>query len=221
MEPLRLIAVIRRNLLRIAILAVIVGVAVGIGSSYLPRTYQASTKLLVAGKMLGDPPLIDEISAASRMAQTLAELATTRPLLSAALASAGDATDPATFKDQLNVTAAPDSLFIVVTVRAADPAASANLANAVASQLIAQAPPLLGWPATATSPVSTVETAAPPAVSTAPRSLLYGVLAGVAVAIVALALAVLLDAQRTPVRPGPSWPDRPSVPEATARSRRA
>jgi capsular polysaccharide biosynthesis protein len=171
--------------------------------------------------MLGNPPQIDEISAAARMAQTLAELATTRPLITAALASAGDGTDPATFLSQLNVTAASDSLFIVVTVRATDPARSANLANAVASQLITQAPILLGSTAVTASPVSTVEAAIAPATPSSPGPLLNGVLAGVAVAFLALILAILVDAQRTIVRPGPSWPDRPTAPEATARSRRA
>ncbi len=51
----------------------------------MPKTYQASTKLVVAGALLGNPPQIDEMDAAARLAQTLAELATTRPVLVAAL----------------------------------------------------------------------------------------------------------------------------------------
>ena len=198
MEYARLAGILRRNALRIALFAALVGLGVGVVTSLMPKMYQASTKLVVAGAMLGDPPQIDQIQAATRMAQTLAELATSRPVLAAALATARDPTTPDAFRDQLSVHAAPDSLFVIVTVQATDAQSSASLANAVARQLIIQAPLLLG----ATSPAATspsIRSRAPcPRRPTSPRVMLYALLAVVTAVFVAIVVAIIADYRRRP-----------------------
>ena len=216
MEYARLAGILRRNALRIALFAALVGLGVGVVTSLMPKMYQASTKLVVAGAMLGDPPQIDQIQAATRMAQTLAELATSRPVLAAALATARDPTTPDAFRDQLSVHAAPDSLFVIVTVQATDAQSSASLANAVARQLIIQAPLLLGATSpAATSPINTVESALPPDSPTSPRVMLYALLAVVTAVFVAIVVAIIADYRRRPARAAqgaPSYPRRPDSP---------
>ena len=204
MEFERLVGILRRKALRIVLFATLVGVGVGVLSSQMPKTYEASTTLVVAGAMLGNPPQIDQIQAAARMAQTLAELATARPVLAAALRTIGDSSTPEAFRGQVDARAAPDSLFIIVTARADDATMSARLANAVASQLVIQAPELLGATSAAvTSPINTVETALPPSSPISPRVLLYTLLAIVAAVLLAVVVAIVADYRRHPATADP------------------
>lgn len=212
MEPQRLFGILGRNALRIILVAAVAGVAVGLLISAMPKAYQASTKLVVAGALLGNPPRIDEMDAAARLAQTLAELATTRPVLVAALDSLGDKSAPEAIHDQLSSRAALGSLFITIAARGADARSSAALANAVATQLILQAPTLLGATSKATvPPVSVVEAALPPTSPSSPSVLLYGLLAATAAAFLAI-VVVLMAAFRRQEAPAPntstgSWPE--------------
>ena len=116
-----------------------------------------------------------------------------------------------------------DSLFIVVTVRANDPASSAELANAVASQLVLQAPALLGAAPSAQRAVLPVENALPPTGSSSTRSILYAVMAAAAAIFVGVLLAIALDYRRARrpqlPPPAPAWPDsatRLDVPRVTS-----
>lgn len=228
MEPQRLFGTLGRNALRIILVAAVAGVVVGVLTYNMPRTYQAGTKLVVAGALLGNPPQIDQMDAAARLAQTLAELATTRPVLVAALDSLGNKSTPEAIRDQVSARAVPGSLFITIAARGDDASASAALANAVATQLIVQAPHLLGATTTATvPPVSVVEAALPPTVPSNPSALLYGLLAAAAAAFLGIVL-VLMAASRPKADPAQrtdtttsAWPRPEAATAAQVRDPRA
>jgi capsular polysaccharide biosynthesis protein len=201
---------VRPNLLRIIAVSLAVGAIVGLVASQLPKTYEATTKLVVGGTVLGDPPSIDGIEAASRLTQTLAELAMTRPVLSAALVGVGDATDPEDFRDGVDARAAQDSLVLLITVRAPDAAQAATLANSVANELIVQSPLILGATGPGSALITPLERALPPSDAIAPRVLLYAVLAAVAAGIGLVVLVMVLAARgardEVPAGVVPTWP---------------
>lgn len=217
MELQRLFGILGRNALRIILVAAVAGVAVGALTANMPKTYQAGTKLVVAGALLGNPPQIDEMDAAARLAQTLAELATTRPVLLAALDTLGSKSAPEAIRDQISARAAPGSLFISIAARGDDARASAALANAVATQLILQAPQLLGATSTATvPPVSVVEAALPPTDPSSPSPLLYGLLAAVGAAFLAFVVILMAASRRQPDPAGSTDQHATARPESVA-----
>ena len=213
MEARRLFGILGRSAWLIVLIAVIAGVAVGVLAANMPKAYQASTKLVVAGALLGDPPQIDEMEAAARLAQTMAELASTRPVIVAALDTLGLKITPEALRDEMSARAAPGSLFITISVRGADARSTSALANAIASQLILQAPHLLGATSTATvPPVSVVEPALPPTDPSSPSAVLYGLLAAVAAAFMVMVVVILAASRKQRAQDSLAQDDTPAWP---------
>jgi capsular polysaccharide biosynthesis protein len=196
-EPERFLSILRRAALPIIVVGVLVGGAVGIVASVLPKSYEASTTLIVGGTVLGEPPTIDGLEAGSRLATTLSQLAVSRPVLAAALQAVGDGSDPDDFREQVDARSAPDSLLVLITVHADDAARTAALADAVGAALVDQAPALLGTAADPTATkVTTIEPAVVPDAAESPRVLLTAVLAGIAAAFVLLVLVLIVEARQ-------------------------
>jgi uncharacterized protein involved in exopolysaccharide biosynthesis len=121
------------------VLAVVIAVAV---ASQLPRTFESRATLYV-GQSLDDPGLgYTSILASQAVAQSYAQLVTTRPVLEGAIADLN--LEGTVTPDDLaaRVTAAvPDQgVLLQIMVRDADAEQSTNLANAIAQQMLDRAP---------------------------------------------------------------------------------
>jgi capsular exopolysaccharide synthesis family protein len=113
------------------------GAASYIVSGRIPKTYEASAKLLVTpGGGNGTGTDYNLLLAAQNLTQTYAELAKTNPVLDAARLAAGDPPDAAVPA----VDAAPvrDTQLVQITARGKDPDQVAAFANLVSAALIQQ-----------------------------------------------------------------------------------
>lgn len=197
MELQRLIDLIRFNLGRIILFTILIGIATGIGAAMLPKTYTATSTLVVGQALVTDPPVLDEIVASAAVAQAFADLATTRPILLAALAEANDTTPVAAFRERVDARADQGSVFVIINVRADDPQRSAALTNAVAHQLIVQGPTLLAPGKTSAQvPLTPIEAAIAPDSPTSPRVLLYALLGAAAAALAAVVVVVIAASRK-------------------------
>ena len=116
------------------------GVALGV-STLLPKAYRAEAQLTVGQLLLAPGPSYDDLLIAESLAITYAELATTRPIVDAAVAQLGWDVDPAEVSDRIEAQATTGSL-IELSVEDPDGTRAAALANAVAQELVEAAPQL-------------------------------------------------------------------------------
>jgi capsular polysaccharide biosynthesis protein len=146
--------------------------------------YESSTVLLVGPLSSNN----DTLQAAGQLAQTYAELATTRPVLTATARRLSLPELPAS----VEANASTLTRLLTVRVRHSDPRLAAAVANAEAAELIAVAERRRG-----TSPgagrLRVVEAATPSREPTGPEPLAIAILAATAGFVGALALALLLD----------------------------
>lgn len=120
----------------------IAGVLLAGGSAYLvsvalPKVYEAQVTLLVGESSSSSGIDINDLLASQRISQTYANLATTGPILAQVIADAGLDTTPEDFRKLVTATAARDSTLVTVNVEDGDPEQAAQLANAIADQVIA------------------------------------------------------------------------------------
>ena len=106
----------------------------------LPRTYEAEATILVASASGQNGVEYTDLLAASILAETYAELATTRPLLERAIARLGLTITPGELQQQVRVISARElpTFSIIVEADAADRAAA--IANALAAEVLLIAP---------------------------------------------------------------------------------
>jgi capsular polysaccharide biosynthesis protein len=121
---------------------VVIGAAVLFGSAaaaitlQLPTTYEANTRLLIGRSTTGSDPEYQDLLASQLLAQTYAELASTRPILSAVARELNLNETPLQLSHSISVQASGINPTVQVTVRRPDPETSAAIANEVARQLI-------------------------------------------------------------------------------------
>jgi len=109
-------------------------------SLQLPRTYEARATLYV-GQTLNDPQLdYSGLLASQILTQTYAELATTRPLLLAVIAEHDLDLSAEDLKKTVSTEVPLEGTLLEIVVRDGDPAEAARIANAIAEQLLEQAP---------------------------------------------------------------------------------
>ena len=124
------------------VLAVVIAVAV---ASQLPRTFESRATLYV-GQSLNDPGLgYTSILASQAVAQSYAQLATTRPVLEGAIAdlTSGRRTTrsiPIELAQRVTAEVPEQGVLLQILVRDADATQSAKLANAIGQQLLDLAP---------------------------------------------------------------------------------
>lgn len=116
--------------------AILFGAAAGMVSILLPKTYEASTTLLIGLSTTGSDPGYQDLLASQLLAQTYAELATTRPILSAVAAELELKEAPEELRRSVSVEAAGLNPLVRVIVRGGDPDRVAAIANELARQLI-------------------------------------------------------------------------------------
>lgn len=99
-------------------------------SMLVPRTYAASTTLIVGeGRRNASQSSYEALLMSERLTRTYAELLRKRPLLETVVANLGLDMSAAELERQTRVSTVRDTQLIVVTVRAADPAQAAAIAN--------------------------------------------------------------------------------------------
>jgi capsular polysaccharide biosynthesis protein len=176
------LAAIRRHLGLIAAIAIIAGIGAFVVSMLLPRTYASSVTLLVGSPNTSD---YDQILAAQLQAQTYAELATTQPVLDGAAGRVGVA--GAALRDVVSVRTPRSTPFVTITARDGNASRAAELANAVAAELMAIETP----PGDAVFELTVVDPGTAPRNPDSPRPLLNAVIAVLAGLVVGVLIALM------------------------------
>jgi capsular polysaccharide biosynthesis protein len=106
----------------------------------LPGAYEANATLLVGRAATGSDPEYQDLLASQLLAQTYAEIAFTRPILSAVSTALNLGETPQQLAESMNVQASGANPIVRITVRGPSPERVAAIANEVARQLIAWKP---------------------------------------------------------------------------------
>lgn len=130
---------------RIVIVGVLAAGLAALGLSLaMPKVYEADTTLIVGQSLVSANPDYNQILASQRLTQTYATIALTRPLLDAVISSLHLQLTADQLRQQVTATAPSDATLLTITVNARTPDDAANIANAVATQLIKASPALQG-----------------------------------------------------------------------------
>ncbi len=221
------LAILRPRLRLIVIVTLIAGVLSFALASFIPRTYEASATLLVGqvydSTQASQPPQLsyDAFLASEQLATTFAALADTRPVLAKVAATLSLTDDPSSLRGRVDALAPPGSLFITISARAASDTDAANLANAVANELIAESPGILV--STSATKVAGVVTLVDPAQASeavkSPKVTLYAALGGLTALIVSITTIFILayrespQLRRTPAARRVGTPELAPIPE--------
>jgi capsular polysaccharide biosynthesis protein len=173
------------------IAAVIASMAVAyVISSQATKMYTADARLVVTAGLGLSANGTDNVLEAPRLAQTYAELATTRPVLLDVIEQAGLSYEPSNLGSRLEVTASLDNPFLTVAMTDEDPTRAATAANTLAAVLVKRATitPSITGTVPPGSLLAVVETATVPQDPSAPRVTYNTLLTGAATLILGLAI---------------------------------
>jgi capsular polysaccharide biosynthesis protein len=175
---------------RLILISIVVTPALVYGvSNSLPRTYEATARLVVNAGLGHLGAGSDDVLAAPKLGQTYAILATTRPVLQEVIDRAHLPYDPIALGKNMVVESELESPFVTVTMTDPDPNVAAAAANAMSQALVELATDKTG--ATPLELLSIVEPASVPDDPIAPRPLFNTLLAGAAVLVLTLLLLAL------------------------------
>ncbi|MBF6606936.1 MAG: polysaccharide biosynthesis tyrosine autokinase [Chloroflexi bacterium] len=138
------VAVIRAH--RLLIVAVVV-LAIGgaaIASALLPKVYSSRVTLIVGQSLTAVNPDINQLNASQQLRDTYAQVATTRPVLTAVITTLHLNATPDALAKAVSTDLPPNSTLLTITAQESDPATAAAVANGIAAQLIAMSPTLQG-----------------------------------------------------------------------------
>ena len=138
MELKAFLSVIRDHARVIAASAAIAAVSAMIASTLLPATYAATTQILVGPAMQGGVRDAAQLQAASQLAETYAQASKTKSAARAVITHLSLNETPENLLKRVSVAVLQTAPIITITVTATTPAAAADLANALAQQLISQ-----------------------------------------------------------------------------------
>ena len=176
--------------------AVLAGGIGYLATSQAGVSYQGKARVLV-GPINGDKTTLD---AATQLAQTYAELATSQPQLDAAAGRLGQKITGDELRDSLAVTADEATRLITIRSTAANPALANNIANEAAVQLTLISPPDPNAPA---GGVLIIDRSLQAEAPSQPSAMVFAAVAAVFGAVCALAMAALLVATSKRVRTAP------------------
>jgi succinoglycan biosynthesis transport protein ExoP len=162
-------------------------------ASQIPPTYEAETKLLV-GPYNSDR---DTLVASGELVQTYADLVTTTPLLSSAIAEAGATVAPDDLRLATRATANDTTRFLTIRVQDTNPTMAATLANKLADEIQQLTSRGISRPE---GQLQVVESAVPPVEPVAPQKSLIVGLAALAALIGAMVLVMLVEYLSAAVR---------------------
>jgi len=139
-----ILAVIRAHIRIIAACAAIATIAALAVSLVMPRTYEASTKLIVGPALLGNVNDINQLLSSQQIAQTYAEAVQTQQLAQQVIADLGLSTTPDQLLQKLSSTVSRDTPIITITASDGNAGTATAIANDVAKQLIARSEAIQG-----------------------------------------------------------------------------
>jgi non-specific protein-tyrosine kinase len=138
------VAVLRAHrLLIVAVVLLAVGGA-AIVSVLLPKAYSSRVTLIVGQSLTAVNPDINQLNASRQLRDTYSQVATTRPVLAAVIATLHLATTPDDLSKAVLTGLPLNSTILTITAQESDPATAAAVANGVAAQLIVLSPTLQG-----------------------------------------------------------------------------
>ncbi len=109
-------------------------------SRSLPKVYEAHTTLLVGLGLPGTSPDYQQLLASEQLSQTYSSLVTTSPVLEAVKSALRLDTDINALRESVKATAPINSTLITITVSNGNPALAAQIADALAEELISRSP---------------------------------------------------------------------------------
>ena len=131
-------------------LPLIVGVTLAAGavgfvfSAVQHKVYEAQATLIVGQSLSSANPDYNQLLVSQRLSSTYASVATTRPNLDAVVKKLGLNETADDLAGNVHASAALDSTLLTITAEDTDPNEAAQIANAVADQLIATSPAVQG-----------------------------------------------------------------------------
>lgn len=144
MELRRLLA-IARSRLPLLIAGVILGGGIAsVLSAVQPKTYEAKTTLIVGQALSGVSTDINQLLVSQRLSATYAAVATTRPILEAVIERLNLGVTPEQLGKRVRAAAQLDSTLLSAWAQDEDPKRAADIANALAQELIAASPTIQG-----------------------------------------------------------------------------
>ena len=174
--------------------SVVLGAVIAFVIAYQsPLVYTSTIRLLVGTPITGNGIGINDVLVDQALAQTYADLATTKPLLTRAIAEANVPTGADDLADHVSARVPTDSSLVEVDVSYTDPAGSASLANAIGDQLLGYPPDNQGKGFGSNVSLTVVDPAIPPKTPEGTR-LYFSTGLGAAIGLLlALALAFLVE----------------------------
>ncbi|MCC6616516.1 MAG: polysaccharide biosynthesis tyrosine autokinase [Anaerolineae bacterium] len=140
MDVAQIIRLVRKWGWLMLIGAIILGGITFIIRSGQPAVYQAETKIAIGGFIQSPNPNTSEIYTGLQLAETYAELVTTSEVLEGALRTLDLDTSLDLLRERIGVRTIQNTSLLVITVKDTNPTQAADLANAVANQLILNSP---------------------------------------------------------------------------------
>jgi capsular exopolysaccharide synthesis family protein len=140
----RLIVIARAWLPLMVAAALVAGTAAFVMSNLQQKVYEAKATLIVGQALSATNPDYSQLLVAQNLSATYAAVAQTRPILDSVIAKLGLQVDPDELTKRIAVSAPRDSTFLMITAQDPVPARAADIANAVAQQLIATSPTIQG-----------------------------------------------------------------------------
>jgi len=142
---LRRLIVLARAWLPLALIAAaLAGVGGFLVSNLEQPVYEARTRLIVGQALSATNPEYTQLLVAQNLSATYAVVAETGPILEAVGSKLSPPLSPGAVASRVQVDAPRDSTFLYITAQDPDPARAAEIANALAAQLIAAAPSIQG-----------------------------------------------------------------------------
>lgn len=189
-----------KSIFRHVVLVVLIPVfAVGITAflcwNVLPKTYTAETSLYVLTQTNEDTLNYNELNLSTQLVNDYQELVESKRVKNGAGEMLGINEKAMEDEYKIEVDSTTSTRLIRLSVTGKSPAATANLANALAYQL---SQCILD--VTNVENISIIDEATPPEEPSGPRSLVYSAVAGVAGLAISVALALLIDVTNVRIR---------------------
>ena len=144
MELRRFVSLVRRHLRLLAAGVLAATLVTYVLSGLLPHVYQADAIINVGQGLSSANPSTDQLTASRSLSATYQQLATTRPILEAAIAKVGLAEDPTALEARVGARSDLNSTLLTITVTDSDASRAAATANAVAAALVSASPTIQG-----------------------------------------------------------------------------
>ena len=144
MELRRQFAIVRKWLPLLVAIPLLAGAAAYLVSSHLSKTYEAKATLIVGQSLSAVNPDYTQVLVSQNLSATYAAVATTRPILDAVIAQLGLDLTSDDLLAHVSADAPLASTLLTITAQDAVPARAAAIANAIATQLIADSPAIQG-----------------------------------------------------------------------------